>query len=349
MKFDRKNPDYSKINPDMYNVSEIFAKEKTWKKISSRKADSVNFTDLLCPYYSSQCPHCESIIPIADFNNKKCSICGCVLSPLGQEQIDLEKDTDGDGISDVKEVELGLNPNDPSDAEADLDKDGFANIFEYKRGTNLKDPKSHPPTAFRLFVESIDRKKLRFFLKKITRKGESKEKWDIQTVEWVPEKRRMDDKFRKIGSEMIIEGSVYKIIDIIPKEKELFDDKTGVKTSEDASQILIQTGKEEPIIVNMKSDAYENKETIIISDSFTNQKFKLILNEKFSVPTPAAESDETYVLSKILDRETLKVQIIDENSKEVFEIGAEPVHRPKINESVTPKTETNQNTMDIPF
>jgi len=349
LKFETRPPDYPKIDLTKYELADIFAKEKMWKKISSRKPDSLNYTDLLVPYHSAVCPHCKNIIPIADFNeNKKCSLCGGVLTPIGQEQIDTEKDSDSDGIPDEKEKELGLNPNNPADADEDMDKDGFSNIFEYKQSTNLKDPKSHPPFAMRLFVESIDRRKLHFFLKKIVRKGGSKESWDIYTVEWNSDKGKMDDKFRKIGSDILIDGTIYKIIDIIPKEIEHFDSRTNTKIPEDVSQIVIKAAKDDPITVNMKSYAYENKETIVISDAYTNQKFKLILNENFSVPNPETGEEETYTLTKIIDRDALKVQIIDEKSKQVFDIGPEPTHRVKQKETfISPENITNPE--EIPF
>jgi hypothetical protein len=49
-------------------------------------------------------------------------------------------DSDGDGIPDVVELELGLNPDDPSDAMGDLDGDGASNLAEHRAGTDPKDP-----------------------------------------------------------------------------------------------------------------------------------------------------------------------------------------------------------------
>lgn len=46
------------------------------------------------------------------------------------------KDTDGDGIPDEWEIEHGLDPNDPDDASDDYDNDGLINLREYQLGTN---------------------------------------------------------------------------------------------------------------------------------------------------------------------------------------------------------------------
>jgi hypothetical protein len=47
-------------------------------------------------------------------------------------------DTDGDGIPDSDEIELGLNPNNRIDALLDLDNDGLTNLEEYNAGTDLQ-------------------------------------------------------------------------------------------------------------------------------------------------------------------------------------------------------------------
>ena len=46
-------------------------------------------------------------------------------------------DTDGDGIPDVDEARLGLDPLDPTDALEDPDEDGLTNYEEWKYGTDL--------------------------------------------------------------------------------------------------------------------------------------------------------------------------------------------------------------------
>ena len=53
--------------------------------------------------------------------------------------IELIADTDGDGMTDIYEVDNGLDPNDPADADTDLDSDGASNFDEFVNGTNPND------------------------------------------------------------------------------------------------------------------------------------------------------------------------------------------------------------------
>ena len=93
------------------------------------------------PYDADVCPFCEAKQPPAKPNTEGL-------------------DTDKDGISDKKENELGLNPQDPSDAKGDLDNDGFNNLEEILAGTDPKEQKSHPALVNLLRVKELRGKKL---------------------------------------------------------------------------------------------------------------------------------------------------------------------------------------------
>ncbi|MBW7909116.1 MAG: hypothetical protein H3C50_09410 [Kiritimatiellae bacterium] len=81
-----------------------------------------------------------------------------------QPSVDYDPDSDGDGIPDKAEAQIGLNPADPTDARADLDGDGYSNLEEYQAGTDPRDPASFPPPAakLRLVRTVVNPFKLRF-------------------------------------------------------------------------------------------------------------------------------------------------------------------------------------------
>jgi hypothetical protein len=103
------------------------------------------------------CVKCGKPIP---FNALKCPFC------LGEqpEIVDIEKlDTDGDGIPDKMELELGLDPQNPMDAEGDLDGDGFTNVEEYLAQTDPRSGDSMPDPIVKLRVAAI--KPIPFYLR----------------------------------------------------------------------------------------------------------------------------------------------------------------------------------------
>jgi len=53
-------------------------------------------------------------------------------------------DLDDDGIPNLVEASVGLNPSNAADAVLDLDSDGWSNVDEYRFGTVINDPASNP-------------------------------------------------------------------------------------------------------------------------------------------------------------------------------------------------------------
>ena len=98
---------------------------------------------------------CQKLIP---YSAESCPFCGGEQPIPGK--VNPELDSDGDGIPDMIEIQLGLDPNDPSDAKGDLDGDGFTNLEEYLAGTDPKDPKSHPALVLLLRVKELRGKRM---------------------------------------------------------------------------------------------------------------------------------------------------------------------------------------------
>jgi len=80
----------------------------------------------------------------------KCVHCGKL-----REQSRLDDDSDGDGLTDVLEKSVGLNPRDPADAKLDFDDDGFSNADEAKAGSDLRDKNSTPSLEPLIYVSEI--------------------------------------------------------------------------------------------------------------------------------------------------------------------------------------------------
>jgi hypothetical protein len=94
------------------------------------------------------------------FEAMTCPFC----SEAQPEGPSIDRDSDGDGIPDAIERELGLNPADPSDAYADPDGDRFNNLLEYRHGSSHTNAASMPPlhTMLRLLRLQVEVFNMRF-------------------------------------------------------------------------------------------------------------------------------------------------------------------------------------------
>ncbi len=136
------------------------------------------------------CVSCSK--PIA-FDATVCPFCR-VAQP---EIVDVEKfDGDQDGIPDMVEKQMGLNPLDPTDAQADADGDLFTNVEEVNGKTDLKDPASFPPPSAksRLVTTFVNPFMLRFLGVQEVAAGDYRYQLNARTLD--------KTYFAKIGDEV---------------------------------------------------------------------------------------------------------------------------------------------------
>ena len=104
-------------------------------------------------------------------DEKVCTFCQ-TKQPVEKK---IDRDSDGDGLSDSWETENGLDPNNPDDAFADLDGDGFSNIDEIQKfHTDFRDASSHPDYLDYVRVKpELEQTTVSFYLEKSMPSGKS--------------------------------------------------------------------------------------------------------------------------------------------------------------------------------
>lgn len=305
---DYKNIDFSK---PVYNALSALDKDELWGL--SKPRPEADITDFMEPMKAARCPHCEKIVPLADFTKlHKCSICGQELKePFKQPEKEL--DTDGDGIPDKVEIALGLNPKEPTDANKDDDDDGFSNYEEYLGKTDPKNPKSHPSYAVKLVVEEIERIKLNFNVKKIVRSGDDKSKWEIHADASV--KGKMRTVFLHIGDTITVDDVSYNIADIEPKTEERVNKQFKTTEKVDASEVkLKRQGSEDIIIAKPNLPVYETKERIIVKENSTGKIYPLYIGDTLAVGNEKT-GQETFTVESV-DIPTKSVKLKRQDGKE---------------------------------
>lgn len=321
--------DYKVAKMNEYEISANFKEDKLWAptNVVDTEDKAKSYTDLLVPYPARRCDKCLKIIPLSAFFEEKCPLCQKKLEKPTEIKINTELDKDKDGIPNVDEQELGLNPGNPEDVYLDMDEDGFNNLCEFKEKTDLKDPASFPGPTIKLFVKSISRKNLPFKLERVVQRGgeENKNKWEIQAKIGKTE-NNMKLKFFRLGDVIDLNGDKYAIVDIISKTENKIDSKR-VASTEDASEVVIKMEADEPITVSPGTIAKESKDKIIFVDFVTKDRYVTSKGESFEVKLKGKPIAKFIV--KDVNYKDKIVTLKDEKEGKEYEVGPKSIFEEK--------------------
>lgn len=247
----------------------------------------VTCTNVACmkpiPYAAEKCPFCE------------------VVQPTPPE-FDPGLDSDKDGIQDKVEIQLGLNPQDPSDAKGDLDSDGFSNIEEIRAGTNPKDPLSHPALVNLLRVKELRGKKLPIIFSGVNKMPDGK----MQLVFNVTGAKRKTLWVRE-GEVIGDTGYAAGKLEVKSEDREN-PNMPGIKTRVDVSTVVVKRlsdNKEVTLRINEGSKNTDVEAVIVLT--LDNSEYAALEGGKFKM------RDETYRVVTV-DSGTTSVTIENEAS-----------------------------------
>lgn len=339
-------PDYGAINfeDEKYKANMSFSKASVKLK-PGQLQDNLNI-DLVVPPVLAVCPEGAHLIPITDFpesendKNKKCSFCNIQLKDVPLAKLDgvdatgKVMDSDNDGIPDVDERRIGLNPNKGEDAAEDKDQDGFTNLEEYRSKTDISNPKSRPPYSKKLYVKSIKESKIGIRIMRFSSdKGKNEAdptKWGILVSYNLKDKRgtiRQTTKNLKVGRELKNAGNNpedYVVERIEPK----FDDNRGerknvsvvvLKRIKDGQEFFARVGEEvfdprKEIVLEVDLPFVKDKEiSTVIGQEFSignNETGVDTFTAVEAVLNPRAEKPEDRMTVKLKNKATGFIDVI---------------------------------------
>jgi hypothetical protein len=323
------NPSYTPndFSHKKYQTNYIFTNNCIWKKSVARSDKDKIYTDLLIPFKCARCPFGFKVIPRYYFlgpidNPRKCPLCAkalprpVVVDP-GGGGISGGMDRDNDGIPNVTEIKLGLDPDNPDDAFYDMDNDGFPNVYEYQKGKNIKKSKSHPPLHERLHLIEFRETLLPFQLKLVNTNGKKDPKdWDIQINETI--KGKIKTRFKYLDSRMTLDKTTYKITKIDAKHEEKRRGGTIVKVDNSKVYLESEDGKY-TITMQVGKNVYSPKPKAIVEDLATEKMYHVGVGDSIVMylKTKASISKRT---GKRLRRKTTKYKVfkVDRQKKQVI-------------------------------
>lgn len=248
-----------------------------------------NFSDLVKVFKMARCPHCSKIVPFYYFSDRNCPECGKELKTptnVGKPRrirMITGDDSDGDGINDADEQRLGLNSGDPSDALFDMDGDGFSNLYEIENNFDPRIPNSCPPLWYRLRFRGVDRVELPIRLTSVDTGGqEDKNRWDAL----IKMQRRNSrgqliwrDSSYNIGDTLQFDGRDYRVAEMSSDRKvqkvRNADGSEIEKTVDNSSVTLIETSngddeakkvKPEKLVLTVGQPVYSPDRRVILED-----------------------------------------------------------------------------------
>jgi hypothetical protein len=302
LKLPKKKPDYRKVDftePE-YNVIKRLPVNDKWLACGPRNKNDKFWTDLMIPFEAARSYYGKKrIVPFYYFMDEygvnKCPFTGKPL-PEPDRRVVVSADKDNDGIPNDKEIEYGMDPENPDDIYQDIDGDGFSNIVEYKINPEwVNNKKLHPPLAHRLYVVKILRTRIGVQLKKVRATGKDKKNWEIY-MEVLNKRGQWRTRFPRLGHTINVSGIEYDIVDIKNIKEDVYDKTLKATIKKDRSVVTIQKkGAGEKIKVVVGEPAYAPKKKVYIMDSIDNSRYKGIVGENIVVGDDEL-GKETYLI-----------------------------------------------------
>lgn len=322
-----------------YQISYIFSKDCVWDKSAARNDKDNIYTDLLVPYKCARCPFCDKVIPSDYFygpldNPRHCPLCDKALEKPVRDPdntVIIENETidrDNDGLPNVIEVKLGLDPDNPDDALYDMDEDGFPNVFEYKQNTDITNPLSSPEMYKRLQLIEFRETLLPYRLKTVvTNNKQDPKDWDVQINE-TQDDGNIKTKFEYLGSSLVMDKTEYTIVKIEPNYQD--ERHGGTIVRNDESKIMLESadGKYK-ITMQVDKDVYSPKPKAIIEDLGNGKQYQVAVGDDIVMQV-------RYKTAKGFRTKTTKYKVlkVDRKEKQVI-IESEDKKGNKIKHSIT--------------